>query len=39
MSASIVTDRANLRKRGTMLTYIFANQVRALQLEFAGAAR
>lgn len=26
MSASITSDRANLRKRGTMLAYIFANQ-------------
>ncbi|KAG9007234.1 hypothetical protein FRB93_008057 [Tulasnella sp. JGI-2019a] len=26
MSASVSSDRANLRKRGTMLTYIFANQ-------------
>ncbi|CAA7270042.1 unnamed protein product [Cyclocybe aegerita] len=26
MSASITTDRANLRKRGTMLSYIFSNQ-------------
>ncbi|KAI0048128.1 MFS general substrate transporter [Auriscalpium vulgare] len=26
MSASIASDRANLRKRGTMLAYIFANQ-------------
>ena len=27
MSASVATDRANLRKRGTLLAYIFANQV------------
>ena len=26
MSASVTGDRANLRKRGTMLAYIFANQ-------------
>ncbi|KAJ3531502.1 hypothetical protein NMY22_g8131 [Coprinellus aureogranulatus] len=26
MSASVTSDRANIRKRGTMLTYIFANQ-------------
>lgn len=26
MSASVTTDRSNLRKRGTMLAYIFANQ-------------
>ncbi|TFK37800.1 phosphate transporter [Crucibulum laeve] len=26
MSASITSDRANLRKRGTMLAYIFSNQ-------------
>ena len=26
MSATITSDRANLRKRGTMLAYIFANQ-------------
>ena len=26
MSASVTSDRANLRKRGTMLGYIFANQ-------------
>lgn len=26
MSASITSDRANLRKRGTLLAYIFANQ-------------
>ncbi|KAI0820053.1 MFS general substrate transporter [Trametes gibbosa] len=26
MSASVATDRANLRRRGTMLAYIFANQ-------------
>jgi MFS transporter, PHS family, inorganic phosphate transporter len=26
MSASVTSDRANLRKRGTMLAYIFANQ-------------
>lgn len=26
MSASVTTDRANLRRRGTMLAYIFANQ-------------
>jgi PHS family inorganic phosphate transporter-like MFS transporter len=26
MSASITSDRSNLRKRGTMLAYIFANQ-------------
>lgn len=26
MSASITSDRANLRKRGTMLTYIFSMQ-------------
>lgn len=26
MSASITGDRASLRKRGTMLTYVFANQ-------------
>ena len=26
MSASVATDRSNLRRRGTMLTYIFANQ-------------
>ena len=26
MSATITSDRANLRKRGTMLSYIFANQ-------------
>jgi MFS transporter, PHS family, inorganic phosphate transporter len=26
MSASVTTDRANLRKRGTMLAYIIANQ-------------
>ena len=26
MSASITTDRALLRRRGTMLAYIFANQ-------------
>ncbi|KAF8662103.1 hypothetical protein AX16_001213 [Volvariella volvacea WC 439] len=26
MSASITSDRANLRKRGTMLSYIFSNQ-------------
>ncbi|THH17380.1 hypothetical protein EW146_g3417 [Bondarzewia mesenterica] len=26
MSASVISDRANLRKRGTMLAYIFANQ-------------
>lgn len=26
MSASITTDRSNIRKRGTMLAYIFANQ-------------
>lgn len=26
MSASITSDRARLRKRGTMLAYIFANQ-------------
>ncbi|KZV67910.1 MFS general substrate transporter [Peniophora sp. CONT] len=26
MSASITSDRSNLRKRGTMLSYIFANQ-------------
>ncbi|KAI0355769.1 MFS general substrate transporter [Trametes cingulata] len=26
MSASVATDRANLRRRGTLLSYIFANQ-------------
>ncbi|KAH9474334.1 putative metabolite transporter C2H8.02 [Psilocybe cubensis] len=26
MSASVTSDRANIRKRGTMLAYIFANQ-------------
>ena len=26
MSASVATDRANLRRRGTLLAYIFANQ-------------
>lgn len=26
MSASITGDRASIRKRGTMLTYVFANQ-------------
>lgn len=26
MSASITSDRANLRKRGTLLAYIFSNQ-------------
>ncbi|PCH40593.1 MFS inorganic phosphate transporter [Wolfiporia cocos MD-104 SS10] len=26
MSASVTTDRANLRRRGTLLAYIFANQ-------------
>ena len=26
MSASVATDRANLRRRGTLLGYIFANQ-------------
>ena len=26
MSASVMTDRANLRRRGTLLAYIFANQ-------------
>ena len=26
MSASITSDRSNLRKRGTMLAYIFSNQ-------------
>ncbi|KZT12307.1 MFS general substrate transporter [Laetiporus sulphureus 93-53] len=26
MSASVATDRSNLRRRGTMLAYIFANQ-------------
>lgn len=26
MSASVTSDRANLRKRGTMLSYIFSNQ-------------
>ena len=26
MSASVTSDRASIRKRGTMLTYIFANQ-------------
>ncbi|KAF5364802.1 hypothetical protein D9758_009297 [Tetrapyrgos nigripes] len=26
MSASVTSDRANLRKRGTLLSYIFANQ-------------
>jgi PHS family inorganic phosphate transporter-like MFS transporter len=26
MSATVTSDRANLRKRGTMLAYIFANQ-------------
>lgn len=26
MSATITSDRANLRKRGTMLAYIFSNQ-------------
>ena len=26
MSASVTSDRANLRKRGTMLAYIFSNQ-------------
>ncbi|KAI0779294.1 MFS general substrate transporter [Fomes fomentarius] len=26
MSASVATDRSNLRRRGTLLTYIFANQ-------------
>jgi PHS family inorganic phosphate transporter-like MFS transporter len=26
MSASVSSDRASLRKRGTMLAYIFANQ-------------
>ena len=26
MSASIMTDRAHLRRRGTLLAYIFANQ-------------
>ena len=26
MSASVATDRANLARRGTLLSYIFANQ-------------
>lgn len=26
MSASVTSDRSNLRKRGTMLAYIFSNQ-------------
>jgi PHS family inorganic phosphate transporter-like MFS transporter len=26
MSASVTSDRTNLRKRGTMLAFIFANQ-------------
>ena len=26
MSASITSDRSNIRKRGTMLSYIFSNQ-------------
>ena len=26
MSASVATDRSNLKRRGTLLTYIFANQ-------------
>ena len=26
MSASVTSDRANVRRRGTMLAYIFANQ-------------
>ena len=26
MSASVTSDRSNLRKRGTMLSYIFSNQ-------------
>jgi PHS family inorganic phosphate transporter-like MFS transporter len=26
MSASITSDRSNIRKRGTMLPYIFSNQ-------------
>jgi PHS family inorganic phosphate transporter-like MFS transporter len=26
MSSTVTSDRANLRKRGTMLAYIFSNQ-------------
>jgi PHS family inorganic phosphate transporter-like MFS transporter len=28
MSASVSSDRVSVRKRGTMLAYVFANQVR-----------